>query len=145
MRTLATVSLLEKILFLRKVPLFATLPPAELKQVAQITTEQLNADGATLAREGERGDDLFIIVTGALRVLVGAREIARRGPGEYVGEIALVTGEPRTASLIAAGETRCLSIGRREFDAILRDRPQVALEVIRVLATRLREATARAA
>ena len=145
MRTLDTLSLLEKILFLRKVPLFATLPPAELKQVAQITTEQLSADGATLAREGERGDDLFIIVTGALRVLVGAREIARRGPGEYVGEIALVTGEPRTASLIAAGETRCLSIGRREFDAILRDRPQVALEVIRVLATRLREATARAA
>ena len=145
MQTLDTLSPLEKILFLRKVALFATLPPAELKQVAQITSEQLYADGATVVREGDRGDRLLIIVSGALRVLSGAKEIARRGPGEYVGEIALVTGEPRTASLVASGDTRCLAIGRREFDAILRDRPQVALDVIRVLALRLREATVRAA
>src|SRR5439155_454263 len=59
MQTLDTLSPLEKILFLRKVALFATLPPAELKQVAQITSEQLYADGATVVREGDRGDRLL--------------------------------------------------------------------------------------
>jgi trk system potassium uptake protein TrkA len=82
-----------------------------------------------------------VIVSGAVGVRSGAHDVATRGPGEYVGELALLTGDPRMATLVASGETRCLCIGRRELDAILRDRPQVALAVIRVLGARLREST----
>jgi cyclic nucleotide-binding protein len=144
-QTLATLSPMERILFLRKVPIFAGLPPADLKQVASIATEQLFPDGTVIAREGDRGDRLYVIVSGAVGVLSGQRDVATRGVGDYVGELALLTAEPRMATLVASGETRCICIGRRELDAIIRDRPQVAIEVIRVLGTRLREITRLAA
>lgn len=144
-QTLPTLSPMDRILFLRRVSLFADLPPADLKQIAAIATEQLFPDGTVVARENERGDRLYVIVSGAIRVRSGERDAATRGAGEYVGELALLTGEPRMATLIASGETRCLCIGRRELDAILRDRPQVAIEIIRVLGARLREMTRRAA
>ncbi|HEV8536166.1 MAG TPA: cyclic nucleotide-binding domain-containing protein [Candidatus Limnocylindria bacterium] len=144
-QTLATLSSMDRILFLRKVSIFASLPPADLKQIASIATEHVFPDGAVIAREGDRGDRLYVIASGAVRVRGGERDVATREVGEYVGELALLTGEPRTATLVASGETRCVCIGRRELDAIIRDRPQVAIEVIRVLGARLREATRRAA
>jgi hypothetical protein len=144
-QTLATLSPMDRILFLRKVPIFAGLPPADLKQVASIATEQLFPDGTVIAREGDRGDRLYVVVSGAVDVRSAERDLATRGVGEYVGELALLTAEPRIATLVASGETRCICIGRRELDAIIRDRPQVAIEVIRVLGTRLREMTRLAA
>ncbi len=136
---LATLSTLDRILFLRRVPIFAMLPPPDLAQVARLATEHTFTDGATVARQGEPGERLYVIVSGAIRVVANAAEIARRGEGDYVGELALITGELRMASLVAAGEVRCLCIGRREFESIVRDRPQVGLAVIRVLSARLRE------
>jgi CRP/FNR family cyclic AMP-dependent transcriptional regulator len=145
-QTLTTLSPMDRILFLRKVPIFADLPPTDLKQVASIATEQLFSDGIVLAREGDRGDRLYVIVSGAVEVRSAGRVVAARSVvGEFVGELALLTGEPRMATLVAVGETRCLCIGRRDLDAIIRDRPQVALEVIRVLGARLRDMTRLAA
>jgi hypothetical protein len=141
MRTLTTLSPMDRILFLRKVPIFAGLPPPDLNQIASIATEELFADGTVIAREGDRGDRLYVIAAGAVQVRSGARELATRGVGEHVGELALLNGEPRTATLVASGETRCLCFGRRELDAIISDRPQVALEIIRVLGARLAEMT----
>ncbi len=147
METLATIPLLERILFLRRVPLFADLAPADLKRVAAIADEQLYADGAVVFRQGDPGDDLFVVVGGEMRVLRedgGARrEIARRKRGEYVGEMALLSGEARNATLAAAGDTRLLRIERRQFEGILRERPETGLAVIAVLCARLSEATAR--
>ena len=144
MQGLATLSTLDRILFLKRVPIFGVLPPADLAQVAGLATEHTFADGVTVGRAGEQGDRLYVIVSGAIRVLANGGEIARRGEGDYVGELSLITGEPRLATLIAAGETRCLCISRRDFDAIVRDRPQVGLAVIWVLSTRLRELQERA-
>jgi hypothetical protein len=141
MRTLTTLSPMDRLLFLRKVPVFAGLPPSDLNQVAAIATEELFTDGSVIAREGDRGDRLYVIAAGAIQVRSGARELATRGVGEHVGELALLTGEPRTATLVASGETRCVCFGRRELDAIIRDRPQVALEIIRALGARLAEMT----
>lgn len=140
-QTLTTLSPMDRILFLRKVPIFADLPPTDLKQIASIATEQLFSDGTVIAREGDRGDRLYVIVSGAVGVRSAGRVVATRGAGEFVGELALLTGEPRMATLVAVGETRCLCTGRRDLDAIIRDRPQVALEVIRVLGSRLRDMT----
>ena len=67
------------------------------------------------------------------------RELARRRQGDVVGEMALITQEPRMASLVASGEVRTLRLGRAEFEGVLRERPDTAIAVIRVLSLRLVE------
>jgi HEAT repeat protein len=143
--TLTTLSDMERVLFLRKVPLFAGLSPQELTRIASIAQERAYADGDTLAGEGETGDELFIVVDGEVRVLragagpAGEIELARRLPGDVVGEMAIITQEPRMASLVASGDVRALRVGRREFEGILRERPDTAIAVIRLLSQRLAE------
>jgi hypothetical protein len=139
METLAILPTMERILFFRHVPLFADLPPADLKQVAAIAGEQIYADGTYIAREGDVGEELLVIVTGEVRVVTGGREIARRTRGDYVGEMAVLDGEPRSASLIAAGQVRALRVGRRELETIMRERPETSLAMLVVLTRRLRE------
>jgi CRP/FNR family transcriptional regulator len=146
MDTLATLSLMERILFLRRVPLFADLSPADLKQVAAIAGEQLFGDGELLAQQGELGDEMFVIVSGEVQVLIGGdgkpeAEVARRKAGDVVGEMAIISREPRMASLVAAGEARTLCIDQKSFEGLLRERPETCLAVMRVLCARLKEAT----
>jgi len=141
METLATLSTMERILFLRHVPLFADLPPSDLKHIAAVAGEQLYEDGAVIAREGEAGHELLVIVDGEVRVVVSGKELTRRGRGDYVGEMAVLDGEPRSASLVAHGAVRALRIGRREFETILRERPETSRALMLVLARRLREMT----
>jgi HEAT repeat protein len=142
---LTTLSEMERMLFLRKVPLFAGLSPQDLTRIAAVAQEGTYADGDTLAGEGETGDELFIVVGGEVRVLragsgqAGEIELARRVPGDVVGEMALITQEPRMASLVASGDVRTLRVGRREFEGILRERPDTAIAVIRLLSQRLAE------
>ena len=145
METLPTRSTMERILFLRRVPLFADLSPDELKQVALVTSELSFSPSEILARQGEAGDEMYIILEGEIEVSVdgtaGNREVlARRGPGEVVGEMSIISREPRMASLIAASELRILRIAQKEFEGILRERPQTGLAVMRVLIKRLKEA-----
>lgn len=145
MNTIDTLSLMDRILFFKKVPLFADLSPLDLKQVASLAEEAVFSDGDLLAEEGELGDEMFIIVSGEVCVCVekdGARtEVVRRKPGEYVGELSVVNREPRIATLVAFGDVRTLCIGQKSFEGLLRERPEVGLAVIRVLGKRLKEAT----
>jgi hypothetical protein len=138
--TLPTISLVERVLFLRKVSLFAELAPSDLKQLATLAREAQHVDGAVLAREGEMGDQTFVVVSGIVRVVAGERVIARRSTGEVIGELAIILDRPRMASLICEGDVRVLAMSRRDFDAIVSDRPQVAKGIIRILASRLEEA-----
>jgi hypothetical protein len=143
METLPTISLLERLLFLRKVSLFAGLAPSDLKQVARLAREDLHVDGAVLAREGEVGDRMYVIAAGTVQIVNKSGNVrARRTAGDAVGELSLVTDQPRNATLVCEGAVRVLTIGRREFDAILRDRPEVARAIIGVLGARLTELTA---
>jgi HEAT repeat protein len=144
--TLATLSVMDRILFLRRVRLFSDLPPSELKQVAAIASEQYYLQGEVIARQGDLGDEMYIIVSGQVLVTAdagshssGPVELARRGPGEYVGEMALISQEPRMASLVALGDVRVLHIDQPQFEAILRERPETSLAVMRVLCARLKE------
>ena len=141
METLATLPTMERILFLRQVPLFADLPPSDLKQIAAIAGERLYEDGTFIAREGDAGTELLVIVEGEVRILAAGKEIARRKRGDYVGEMAVLDGEPRSASLVADGNVRALRIGRREMETILRERPETSHVMLVVLARRLRELT----
>jgi CRP-like cAMP-binding protein len=71
--------------------------------------------------------------------MMNSRQVAVRGIGDCVGEMAILTREPRSATLIAESEVRVLCVERRDFQAMLRDRPEIALAVVRTLAHRLRE------
>ncbi len=138
-RTRTSMPAIERVLFLRRVPLFDELAPADLNAIAEVAQEQAFADGELLASEGELGDELLIVVRGAVRVESGGSEIARRGPGEVVGEMSLITRDPRIASLVADGDVRAIRIGRREFESMIHDRPDIGIGVMRVLAHRLAE------
>lgn len=147
MKTRPTLSEMERVLLLRRVPLFASLEPVELKEVAAITVERLHRPGETIARQGEQGDQLYVVLSGEVAVLVrtpggSQREVSRCSPGQFVGEMALLTEEGRNASLTAVGDVRLLAIDRRHFQSIVRERPNIGLSVIRVLCDRLREAEA---
>ena len=139
------MSTIERVLLLRRVPPFSALPPRDLGALAAVTSEHRYGDGAVLARQGEPGHELHVVVSGAVRVLTrgpgGDVEVARRAAGEIVGEMALVTREPRSATLVAAGDVRTLRLGRAEFDSVLRERPETAIEVIQLLSRRLAHLT----
>jgi HEAT repeat protein len=142
---LATMSDVERVLFLRKVPLFAEMAPQDLRRVAAVVDERAFVDGETIADQGEPGDELHIVVDGTVRVVradpgTGSEaELAKRSRGDVVGEMALITQEPRMASLVALGDVRTLRLGRQEFEGVLRERPDTAIAVIRVLSLRLVE------
>lgn len=141
--TLQTISTLERILLLREVPIFADLSPEDLEQVAEIAREQWFPDGAILCRAGEDGNAMYIIVSGQVQVRKEAggveKVLATRGVGDFVGEMAIIDSAPRMATLIAQGELRVLVIYGDAFTAILRDRSDVSISVMRALSRRLRE------
>jgi HEAT repeat protein len=143
MDTIATLSLMDRILFFKRVPLFAGLSPADLKQVAAVADEEVFADGEMIAQQGEQGDVMFVIVSGEVRVCIETdgreTEVARRKPGDFVGELAVVNREPRNATLIASGDVRVLCIDNKSFEGLVRERPEVSLVIIQVLSKRLKE------
>lgn len=145
MDTLATLSLMDRILFFKRVPLFANLTPVDLKQVASLAEEEVFSDGEEIAHEGDVGDVMFIIVNGEVKVCSykdGVEmEIACRKAGDYVGEMSIIGREPRMASLIAIGDVRTLCIDQQSFEGLIRERPDVSLSVMRVLGQRLKEAS----
>ena len=136
-KTLPMLDVMERVLFLRKVPIFDGLPPEDLKSVAAVAEEAVHSDGDIIAAEGEAGTEMHIIVSGTVAVVVDGREVARPGEGDVVGEMAIIADEPRMATLVASGTVRLLTIGQRQFARILRERPEVSLGVMRVLARRL--------
>jgi HEAT repeat protein len=147
MENIATLSLMERILFFKRVPLFANLSPGDIKQVAAIAEEVSFGHGDIIVRQGEVGDVMFIIASGEVRVSASKAqkeiELARRKVGEFIGEMALISKEPRSATVEAIGSVRTLCINQKNFESLLRDRPDASLTVIQVLCERLKEADQR--
>jgi CRP/FNR family transcriptional regulator, cyclic AMP receptor protein len=124
---------------LARVPIFAALTPRQLRRVLQATEEYLYMDGSTIVREGANSEQLFVILDGKVRITRGGRTVARMSTGDFFGEISLLDGGPRTATVKADGPVRCLVLLRREFREILEEMPLVATKTLRSLATRLRK------
>jgi CRP/FNR family cyclic AMP-dependent transcriptional regulator len=129
---------------LQSVVLFHALPRETLEALAAATVERAYAGGAMVIRRGEPGDGLYIVVAGLVQVVgdeddIDASVLAVLGPGEAFGELALLDGKPRSASVIAAWPARCLFLARDAFLAHLDQHPEAARALLRVLAGRLRE------
>jgi len=133
--TLTTqVPLVERVVFLRKVPLFVALPPQELEPIAAVAEEEVFSEGELLAVRGDPGDTLYVIVDGEVQVLgADEQELAVRGPGDFIGEMAVISSKPRVASLVAMSDVRVLELHKPAFEAILRERPETALAMMRIL------------
>jgi hypothetical protein len=143
MSTLQTVSILERILLLREIPIFTDLSPEDLKLVAEIAHEEWYPQNTDIFHQGDEGNMMFVIVEGQLRVLRSMngveQELAQRGPGEFFGEMAIIESAPRSATLCAQTDVRVLAIDGEMFKGILRERPDVSFAVLRSLSRRLRE------
>jgi CRP/FNR family cyclic AMP-dependent transcriptional regulator len=123
---------------LQAVPLFSGLTKKELGVVAAVAKEVSASPGDVLAKEGESGVGFFLIVSGAARVVVGGRTRRRLGSGETFGEIALLDGGPRTATVIAESEMTLLGITAWAFKSLLTEYPSITLKLLEEVASRLR-------
>lgn len=125
---------------LAQVPLFEGLSRRHLKQIAEHADEISFREKETIVEAGQPGGTFFIIVEGEVRVVRGDRTIARAGPGEFFGEISLLDGGPRSASVIADTPVVAIRLFKASFDKVVREEPRVAGKILAVVARRLREA-----
>jgi CRP/FNR family transcriptional regulator, cyclic AMP receptor protein len=122
---------------LRAIPLFAHVDDEALGQVAACSNEFEASAGHVLIEVGRPGAGLFILEQGTLTVELPGGKKAELGPGEFVGELALLTDAPHTARVCASTDVRCLAISRRDFADLLEEQPRVAVDMLPVLARRL--------
>lgn len=141
------MTLQERHSFLSKVDIFAKCKGRDIKALAKSCEERTFPAGATLCRQGQRGVAMFVVTNGRVRVeeeLADGRsvEIAMLGPGSTVGEMAIIDGAERTASVIADTDVVVLVLTSWDFKAMLRSRPAVALDILPVIVGRLRRTMA---
>jgi CRP-like cAMP-binding protein len=127
----------QKIDLIRKVPLFARCSRAELKEIALLADEIDLHEGTEMTRQGAPGREFFVLLDGTADVKKNRRRVNMLGPGDFFGEIALVSREPRTATVIATSPVRALVITDRSFRRLLDDAPQVQTKVMEAMAQRL--------
>jgi CRP-like cAMP-binding protein len=126
-----------KIDLMRRVPLFSGCSQRELRQIAALADEIDFPEGRELIREGDRGREFFVVVEGTADVRRGGRRIDTLGPGDFAGEMALLTRTPRNATVKTTSPVRALVLAEREFRSLLDHSPQVQVKVLLALAERL--------
>jgi CRP-like cAMP-binding protein len=122
---------------LSRLELFRALPPAEAQAVVPYVEERRFSDGEVIFRKGDEGDALYLITQGEARVLDDGEELARLRSGAMFGEMALLTGEARNATLLGAGELHAYRIARNDFNHLLAHSPKLTDAVQRLVAERL--------
>jgi CRP-like cAMP-binding protein len=139
------MSIDQEVEVLRNIPLFANIELAKLKLLCFASERLVFKPGQSLFLQGDVGDSAYIIVSGTANVVLetpkGAITVATVGKDEIVGEIAILCDVPRTATVTAASELTTLKITKELFFRMVSDFPQIAVEVMRVLAHRLEQTT----
>jgi small-conductance mechanosensitive channel/CRP-like cAMP-binding protein len=129
---------------LRGVDFLATLPPPLLERLAALSKTCHYTIGEVIIHQGAAGDELFILQSGEVAVLVGraggsTAEVARLGPGKFFGEMSLMTGERRTATVQATADCELATVDKEAFQEILAAAPELAVKITEVLAARQNE------
>ena len=130
-----------KIALIRKIPLFKHCSTRELDEIAAIADELDLKEGTNLTSEGKSGREFFAIVEGHADVLMGGKRVNSVRQGDFLGEIALVTGGPRTATVRATTSVRVLVITARDFRKLLEKHPEIQRKVLLAMAERLAATT----
>jgi CRP/FNR family cyclic AMP-dependent transcriptional regulator len=123
---------------LRTVPLFSGMTDRAIAAVADLAEESAFAAGDVLVSEGDPGDAFFILIDGTADVSQGGRQLASLGPGSTLGEISLLDGRPRTATVTCTAPIRAAVIRRSGFERLMDGFPAVRLGVVMNLTERVR-------
>jgi CRP/FNR family transcriptional regulator, cyclic AMP receptor protein len=126
-----------KIDLIKRAPLFAKLPKKHLAEIAQIADELDLPPGKELTTEGAPGREFFVLIDGEADVRRKGRKVNTMKAGDFFGEIALITGAPRTATVTATEPVRTLVLTQRDFRTLLRREPEIQAKVLEALAERL--------
>jgi len=126
-----------KIDLIRRVPLFAACSKAELAEIASIADQIDLPEGKVLIKEGDTGREFFVLIDGTADVERGGRNVAKLGPGDFFGEIALIAKTPRNATITTTSPVRALVITDRAFRHLLDHSPKIQIGVLTALAERL--------
>jgi CRP/FNR family transcriptional regulator, cyclic AMP receptor protein len=133
------------LMLLAQVPLFAGVGPEGLEEIGRIAREKEVPAGTVLTHEGRHEGYFFVVISGTIRIERGGRTINTMGPGDFLGEIALLDGGPRTATATAETPCRLLSLMPEQFHQLLEDLPTVQTAVLQSVAQHLRKVDAETA
>lgn len=122
--------LAQKRAIIAKMPLFSRLSERELLRVMQVATVRVARDGEVVIRQGERGEDLYIVLAGTLRVSQGDAVLTHLGEGAHVGEMALIRNAPRSATVTSEGQTELIVVKRADFLEIVRRDHELAVKLL---------------
>jgi CRP-like cAMP-binding protein len=138
--------LIDEVEMLRQVPIFARIKPTKLKLLAFASERRKYTIGQDVCRQGEAGDAAYVVLSGTADIMVasanGELKVAEVGAQSIVGEIAVLCGGVRTASVRATSPVEVLRITKEHFLELVNEFPDVALEIMRILAERLTHTTA---
>jgi CRP-like cAMP-binding protein len=126
-----------KIELLKRVPLFERCSKRELAEIAMLADELQLPEARNLTKEGASGWEFIILVEGEADVVRGVRKVNELGPGDFVGEIALVSGKPRTATVRTRGPARVLVVSASAFRTLMRDVPSIKDKVLAAVTARV--------
>ena len=139
-------SIPDKILHLKSIPIFEGLAVRELAAVATVTKEVDVESGQTVIKEGEAGNDMYLILEGEVAVSKAQQdnaeqefELAHIKAGDYFGEMSLFEDEPRSATIRTVKDSRFLVLQENEFAEIVTEYPQITLHICRAFCQRIRE------
>lgn len=127
---------------LKVIPLFSHCTATQLEFIATQVEEMDFPAGKVLCREGQSGADFFVLVSGAADVTRASKKLTKLANGDFFGEIALLDGGKRTATVTTTAPSRCLVLGPRQFQNVLHQNTDIAHSVMKALTLRIREAGA---
>lgn len=127
----------KKVEALKRAPLFEGLSRKQLSELAKVTEDVDLQAGKVLCREGEAGQEFFVIMDGEAEVTRRGKRLATRRRGEFIGEIAVIEDVPRTATVTAKTPIRCFVLTRQSFLRLLDEQPAIERKVLRALAKAL--------
>jgi len=123
---------------LAAVPLFAELSGRQLQRLAGAAVAYRYEPGEVMVKEGAPGETLFVLLEGSAKVTKGGRTIRRLGASDFFGEVAVMDGRPRSASVVAESPIRCVVLHRDQLKRAMDEEPLVAWKLLQVIAARIR-------
>jgi CRP-like cAMP-binding protein len=126
---------------LARLSLFADLAPAQREAIAHRFEEEVFSEDERVLRKDLRGSALYVILDGNAAVVISDKEVTRFGPGDFFGEISLLTSEPPNADVVAVTMLRCLVIPGPDFQPFLLEHPRILFRMLQAEARRLRDTT----